>query len=107
MSSIDPIERALTASAQLRDLTSNTDDARVSAAVNDLLAALSVAKTRGLRPRPGPLVPSGRKWGCYQFEEDDALYCTGCWDSKREKSTTNRVNSRQRSCPVCRALIGT
>lgn len=50
--------------------------------------------------------PVGTKWGCYQFEGDDGLYCTACWDSKRQKSRTNRVTSKWRRCPVCRATIG-
>lgn len=50
--------------------------------------------------------PSGVKWGCYQFEGEEGLFCTGCYDSKGLKSLTNRVNSQSRSCPVCRAVIG-
>jgi hypothetical protein len=29
--------------------------------------------------------PIGTKLGCYIFENDDGLYCTGCWDSQRRK----------------------
>lgn len=50
--------------------------------------------------------PIGTKWGCYIFENDDGLYCTGCWDSQRKKIRTNRATSRFRSCPVCKAAIG-
>lgn len=50
--------------------------------------------------------PIGVKWGCYQFKDDDGLYCTGCWDSKRKKIRTNRATSTHRLCPVCRAPIG-
>ena len=50
--------------------------------------------------------PTGRKWGCYQFEGDDGLYCPGCWDSRRTKSSTTRLHSKYRMCPVCQAMIG-
>jgi regulator of replication initiation timing len=51
--------------------------------------------------------PTGNKWGCYQFASDDGLYCTACWDSKRKKSLTTRINPRIRMCPVCQATLGT
>ena len=50
--------------------------------------------------------PIGTKLGCYQFKNDEGLYCTGCWDSKRKKIRTNRATSRYRMCPVCQATIG-
>ena len=51
--------------------------------------------------------PIGTKWGCYEFkDDDDGLYCTGCWDSKRKKIRTNRATSKYRTCPVCKATIG-
>lgn len=50
--------------------------------------------------------PSGIKWGCYEFEGENGLFCTACYDSKGAKSLTNRTNSNFRSCPVCRAVIG-
>jgi hypothetical protein len=50
--------------------------------------------------------PTGRKWGCYTFAGDDGLYCTACWETKAQKSSTNRVDTHFRSCPVCRATIG-
>jgi hypothetical protein len=51
--------------------------------------------------------PSGMKWGCYQFEGEEGLFCTACYDSKGQKSQTTRVNTRFRMCPVCKAPIGT
>jgi hypothetical protein len=50
--------------------------------------------------------PLGMKWGCYEFEGEEGLFCTACYDSKGQKSQTNRINSRFRMCPVCRATIG-
>ena len=54
-------------------------------------------------PKPKP---KGVKWGCYEFEGDNQLYCTACYDTKGQKSVTTRVNSRFRMCPVCQAVIG-
>lgn len=50
--------------------------------------------------------PSGIKWGCYQFEGEEGLFCTACYDSKGSKSQTTRVNAKFRMCPVCKAVIG-
>ena len=55
---------------------------------------------------PSDEKPAGTKWGCYQFEGDSQLYCTACWDTKRQKALTTRVNSRFRMCPVCKATLG-
>lgn len=45
------------------------------------------------------------KWGCYQFENDDGLYCTACFDTKGEKIRTTRVRGGTRQCPVCKAYL--
>jgi hypothetical protein len=50
--------------------------------------------------------PSGRKLGCYQFEGEDGLFCTACYDTKGQKSQTTRMTSQYRMCPVCKAAIG-
>ena len=47
------------------------------------------------------------KWGCYKFDAQEGLFCTACYDSKGKKSLTNRLSSSRRSCPVCKAEIGT
>ncbi|MDP1784711.1 MAG: hypothetical protein Q8K81_04700 [Sulfuricurvum sp.] len=48
---------------------------------------------------------TGSKLGCYQFKDDDGLYCTGCWDSQRKKIRTNNAIAGFRICPVCHATI--
>lgn len=46
--------------------------------------------------------PNGIKWNCYLFDNDDALYCSTCWDFKVSKSKTVRFNKSDcRICPVC------
>ena len=56
--------------------------------------------------QPADEEPIGRKWGCYQFRGDDGLYCPGCWDSRRKKSSTTRVTSKLRMCSVCQTPLG-
>ncbi|MEX1014156.1 MAG: hypothetical protein WDZ80_03280 [Candidatus Paceibacterota bacterium] len=43
------------------------------------------------------------KWGCYQFEGEEGLYCTACFDTKGEKILTTRVRGGARECPVCKS----
>ena len=93
----------------LADLASELADAKLEASVlKSQVAELSeeLRLLKATAPRPDEK-PKGTKWGCYVFEGDEGLYCTGCWDSKRQKSLTNRATSRFRMCPVCRATIGT
>lgn len=45
----------------------------------------------------------GKKWDCYQFADDDGLYCTACYDTKGKKIRTTRATSKYRLCPVCNA----
>jgi hypothetical protein len=92
----------------LVDLSSELADLKLeTAALKEKVAALK--EENRLLKETTPTAddkPIGTKWGCYQFKDDDGLFCTGCWDAKRKKSRTNRVNSKCRQCPVCRAKIG-
>ena len=92
----------------LADLTNELADAKLeAAALKESLA--SVQEENALLKKKtlsSDEVPTGRKWGCYQFEGEDGLYCPACWDSKRQKSSTTRVNANFRLCPVCMAPIG-
>ena len=92
----------------LADLSSELADVKLeAAALKEKLAAIQ-EENRILKQTtpPDDEKPIGVKWGCYQFKDDDGLYCTGCWDSKRKKIRTNRATSTHRLCPVCRAPIG-
>ena len=92
----------------LADLSSELADVKLeAAALKEQLATLQ-EENRVLKETAAPVDEKhvGTKWGCYQFEDDDGLYCTGCWDSQRNKIRTNRETSTHRSCPVCRALMG-
>ena len=93
----------------LADLSRELADAKLEAAeLKERIAALQeevrVLKSTAPDKEDKPI---GTKWGCYQFEGDDGLYCTGCWDSQRKKIRTNRATSNFRRCPVCKATIGT
>ena len=91
----------------LADLSNELADLKLEAAVlKEKIVALQEENQllKETTPASGES-PIGTKWGCYQFNNDDGLYCTGCWDAKRMKIRTNRVNSKYRQCPVCRAKI--
>jgi TolA-binding protein len=46
------------------------------------------------------------KWGCYEFEGEDGLFCTACYDMKGQKIQTTRININFRQCPACKAMLG-
>jgi len=92
----------------LADLSSELADVKIEAAALKEMVATLQEENRVLRTTAPDKEdkPIGTKWGCYQFKNDDGLYCTGCWDSQRKKIRTNRLSSRFRQCPVCKATIG-
>lgn len=45
--------------------------------------------------------PVATRVGCYQFANDDTLYCPHCWDRNKQKSPTTRITARHRVCPAC------
>ena len=92
----------------LADLSSELADVKLEAAALKEMVATLQEENRVLKATTPDKEdkPIGTKWGCYQFKDDDGLYCTGCWDSQRKKIRTNRANSRFRLCPVCKATIG-
>jgi hypothetical protein len=53
-------------------------------------------------PRERPKI----KWGCYQFDGEEGLFCTACYDTRGQKILTTRLNSSYRSCPVCKVMFG-
>ena len=93
----------------LADLTSELADIKLEAAALKITISTLQEENRLLKATTPDKEEKhiGVKWGCYQFKGDDGLYCTGCWDSQRKKIRTNRITSGFRSCPVCKATIGT
>lgn len=124
MDIITTISTSITLAKRLREISKNVEDAEFKGLLADLSGELADLKLEAASLKeqiaalqeenallkktalPADEKPTGRKWGCYQFEGDDGLYCPGCWDSKRKKSSTTRVNTRFRHCPVCNAPIG-
>lgn len=93
----------------LADLSGELADATLEAAALKEQVASLQEENRLLRSKASTQneIPTGRKWGCYQFLDDpEGLYCTACWDSKRQRSLTTRANARFRMCPVCKAVLG-
>ena len=117
------INTSITLVSRLREISSHINEAEFKNLLADLSIQLADAKLQiaGLKEQladqvdeiralkraapEGKEKPSGTKWGCYQFKDDDGLYCTACYDTKGAKSRTNRVNSMMRMCPVCQATL--
>ena len=124
MDIISSISNSIGLVKRLREISKNIDEAEFKNLLADLSGELADFKLEvaDLKEKLATLqeenrmlkltVPSveekpiGTKFGCYQFENDDGLYCTGCWDSQRKKIRTNRATSKYRLCPVCKAPIG-
>jgi hypothetical protein len=45
------------------------------------------------------------KWGCYQFDDSEGLFCTACYDKRNRRIRTMRYNSTHLVCPNCRMLF--
>jgi hypothetical protein len=67
---------------------------------------LVLKENKQLKEAVVPKVRPRMKWGCYQFDGDDGLFCTACYDTKGQKNQTTRLNSKYRQCPVCQAIFG-
>ena len=124
MDIITTISTSIALAKRLRDISKNIEDAEFKNLLADLSSELADLKLEAasLKERiaalqeenallkqttqPTAEKPIGRKWGCYQFQGDDGLYCPACWDSKRKKSSTTRVNAKFRLCSVCQAPLG-
>jgi hypothetical protein len=124
MDIIGTIATSISVVQRLREISKNVADAEFKNLLADLLNDLADLKLQAADYKkrlakleaenallkktvaPAEEKPIGRKWGCYQFEGDDGLYCPGCWDSKRLKASTTRATSRHRLCAVCQAPIG-
>ena len=124
MDIISTISTSITLARRLREISKHIEDAEFKSLLADLSNELADMKLEAaaLKERLSALQgenallkktvpssneePSGRKWGCYQFAGQDGLFCPACWDSKRKKSSTTRVNANFRHCPVCNVPIG-
>jgi regulator of replication initiation timing len=124
MDIISTISTSIALAQRLREISKNVADAEFKNLLADLSSELADLKLEAaaLKERiaslqeenallkqtasPADEGPIGRRYGCYQFCGDDGLYCPACWDSKRKKSTTTRINTKFRLCSVCQAPLG-
>jgi len=124
MDIIATIGTSISLAKRLREISKNIEDAEFKNLLADLSSELADLKLEAAAlkehvaelqqenallkqtAQPASEAPVGRKWGCYQFEGDDHLYCPACWNSMRKKSSTTRVNTRFRLCSVCQAPLG-
>ena len=120
---VSAIGLAWSSAKRLREISKNIAEAEFKNALADLITGLADAKVEVAEMktrlaeqadeirRLKAAEPSAKerptvKWGCYQFEGDENLYCTACYDSKGVKGLTTRLQARFCQCPVCKALIG-
>ena len=61
-------------------------------------------ENKELKEATAPREKTTLKWGCYQFEGDDGMYCTACYDSKGKKIRASRVLGHY-ICNVCKAHL--
>lgn len=124
MDPVSALDQAIKLVGRLRAISKNIAEAEFKNVLAELLSELADAKVQiaGLKEQlaaqaseiqalktaaPGTKPkPSGVKWGCYQFDGDDGLYCTACYDSRGVKSRTTRIDTHTRRCPVCGAALG-
>jgi hypothetical protein len=123
---VDPvtaIDQAITLARRLRDISKNVAEVEFKNVLADLSNELADAKLEivALKEQVAATneelrlarIPSSTgaekptiKWGAYEFPGEDGLFCTACYDTKRQKIHTTRLNSQYRQCPVCKALLG-
>ncbi|WP_148312757.1 hypothetical protein [Marinobacter similis] len=125
MDLVSGVSNSITLAKRLREISKNIADAEFKNVLADLSNELADLKLEAASMKeqlaalqeenallrhvavPAEEKPSGTKWGCYQFESEEGLFCTACWDSKRRKSRTTRFTAKFRTCPVCNAAHGT
>ena len=91
----------------LADLSNELADAKIHIADLKYQLAAQADEIRSLKAAsPAAKESPTTKWGCYQFEGTEGLFCTACYDSKGQKSLTTRANAKFRMCPVCKAVLG-
>jgi hypothetical protein len=67
--------------------------------------ALAQAQQHGGDLRQRVATTPRMKWGCYQFDDTEGLFCTACYDNRNRRIRTMRFNSGNLVCPNCRTLF--
>jgi hypothetical protein len=76
-----------------------------------LIEQLQEEITRQLSPKndssrqQAPAPTLDEKTGCYRQANTTNHYCPQCYDSAQQLTATQRINSKLRVCPQCRASI--
>src|SRR3954463_16259089 len=67
------------------------------------------AQTRQAAVGAAPVrpAPARVKFGCYQFDDNEGLFCAICYDKKGRRIRATRVNSLSLVCPNCRTSYAT
>jgi hypothetical protein len=104
MDIVGNLSAAIALAKRLREISSNIEAAEFKNVLADLTSELADAKLEAAEGSP----PSGLKWGLYQWNGDQGLFCTACWDARKQKSRVTRVNKAgvMWMCPVCKATFG-
>lgn len=88
--------------------------ARLTGAIVGLRAAVLTARDQvtQMQAHIGKLQAGTRasiaprmKWGCYQFDDAEGLFCARCWDARQRRIRTMPYNPGNLVCPNCRALF--
>jgi len=124
--SIKTLGAALTSIKTITDIAATITNARLRQDLNGKIADLRgviitarqqvlemqdkyervLQENKRLKEITAPRQTPQMKWGCYKFEGEDGLFCTACYDTKRQKIRTTRLNIKFRQCPVCKAVLG-
>lgn len=123
MDVISSLSNAITIASRLREISKNISEAEFKNLLADLSLELADAKIEMVslkeeiatlkqkvfdldRAKPENKQNKKLEFGCYKFEGEEGLFCTACYDLKGIKCQTNRLSTKFRSCPVCKATIG-
>lgn len=91
----------------LGDLSNELGDAKLEiASLKEELAKARTELTELRALKEGPTKrPSGTLYGCYQFADEQGLYCVGCFDSKGKLHRANRMPGGHWQCMVCKTML--
>jgi len=123
MDVVSSVNGAIALVSKLRDIAKKIDQAEMRNLLADLSNELADAKmaVAELKEQVVTLSEENRllkeiqlgerekpvrvKWGCYQFEGDEGLFCTACYDTKGQKIRVAHIQGRFHQCPVCKANL--
>ncbi|WP_417383223.1 hypothetical protein [Gimesia sp.] len=116
------LNNSIALAKRLREISNNIKDAEFNQLLADLYNELADIKMEmaGMKEQVAELKEENLRLktmqpennvkpkldrGCYIFEGEEGLFCTGCYDSERKKIQTTRLRGRVRACPVCKNVF--